>query len=558
MNMKKLSAIALSVIMATAVLASCTGGPAPSNNDTTPSNTDTASKAGDTGTTLATPSWKTDTAPITVKWFLSYDWYGKKFAPETNTFDKWVQDETGVTIEFQTGDTDKFNVLISTDSLPDIITTDANTSQRTMLENNGKLLPMNELRDKYAPDFIVPESMIEWYTAPDKNWYSYCNFYYGDDNTSANKGFYETHNQNFARKDILDKIGMKADDMRTKDGFLKALRAVKAQNIEYGGQKVIPYMGLFTIGDKVDEQLAEQFGASMEDKDGNFRSIYRAPEYLEALKFYNLLYREGLMTDETFTVKKDQLEQKVASGQLFATTRWTNVSISRNTLTASDPNALFLYAGMMHGDNHDTVAVAGKDNAGWAATMINHKAEKPERIIQMFAFMPTQEYTLNNEWGVDGYDIVDGHVERKPDFAKMAAEQPAEYLAKYGADIAWISEYTHVQGTYPVAKTEYEKDVVAKTHDAAIQIFDDKCFMAVAPEAGSEEASILSRVNEYKQQALSRILTAKTEAECEKLYNDAITEMEGLGLKKLETYQNTKFQANKQKLGLKFAHPFNQ
>ncbi|MEG1687219.1 MAG: hypothetical protein RR276_04990, partial [Angelakisella sp.] len=83
--------------------------------------------------------------------------------------------------------------------------------------------------------------------------------------------------------------------------------------------------------DRADEQMAEQFGASMETKEGKYQSIYRAPEYLEGLQFFNQLYREGLMTDESFTAKKDQVEQKVASGQLFATTRWTNVSSVRGT-----------------------------------------------------------------------------------------------------------------------------------------------------------------------------------------------------------------------------------
>ncbi|MEG0692080.1 MAG: hypothetical protein RR444_03255, partial [Oscillospiraceae bacterium] len=399
MKFKKLVAPILAITMMASMFAGCSAPekPAPNTSSAPPASVT------DEGPKIASPSWKTDTSEHTIKWFLGYDWYGKKFAPETNTFDKWIKDETGCSIEIQTGDVDKLNVLISTDSLPDVTTYDANSTQRTMLENNGKLYPMNELRDKYAPDFNVPKSMIDWYTAPDGNWYSYCNFYYGDDNTVENKGYYETHNANFARQDILDQIGMKLDDMRTKEGFLKALRAVKEKNISYKGQKVIPYMALFT--DKADEQMAEQFGASKETKDGKYTSIYRAPEYLEAILFYNQLYREGLMTDESFTAKKDQVEQKVAAGQLFASTRWTNVSVARNTLFSTDNNAAMLYCGMVKGDTHDKVAVAGKDNAGWAATMINKKAAKPERIIQLFAFMATKEYTLNNEWGVDGYTI---------------------------------------------------------------------------------------------------------------------------------------------------------
>ncbi|QTH43151.1 hypothetical protein J4772_01355 [Cohnella sp. LGH] len=558
-NQMKVSLLAIAVclllIMGCSSKSSSSSSASPSAAGT-PSASVSASVSDGQAKQIASPSWKTDTSACKVTWFVAYDWYGKKFSPETNEFDKWVLNETGCSIEFQTGDTDKLNVLISTDSLPDVVTFDANTSQRTLLENSGKLLPMNKLINDYAPDFVVPKSMIDWYTAPDGNWYAFTNFYYGDDNVAANKGFYETHNQNFARKDILDQIGMKADDMRTKEGFIKALRTVKEQGVTYAGQKMLPYAVL--MNDKADEQMALQFGASMETKDGKYQSIYRAPEYLEALEFYNQLYNEGLLTDESFTMKKDQMEQKVASGELFATTRWTNVSISRGTLYGTDPNAQFLYAGLMRGDNHDRVAVLGQNNAGWAATMITKNAKQPDRIIQLLSFMSQNEFTLNHEWGIGAYQLADGHVVQDEAMAKIKQEQPAEWAAKYVSDLSWMMDYSVIQGTFPEPKTVFDLDTVARTRDAQVEIYDDKPFAATAPIGGSEEAAIQSRVQEYVKQALGRIVTAGSTEECEKQYNAMMTELDNLGLQKLETYQDTKFQENKQKLGLTFAHPFNR
>lgn len=42
--------------------------------------------------------------------------------------------------------------------------------------------------------------------------------------------------------------------------------------------------------------MAQQFGAQQEDEQGNLLDIKLQPEYLEALKFYNKLYTEGLIT----------------------------------------------------------------------------------------------------------------------------------------------------------------------------------------------------------------------------------------------------------------------
>ena len=120
-----------------------------------------------------------------------------------------------------------------------------------------------------------------------------------------NKGFYETHNQNYVREDILSEIGMSIDDLQTKEGFLNALRAVKEKNIQYNGQNVVPYMVLFS--DIADIQIAQQLGASEEDAQGNFQSLYTTPEYREAMLLFNQMYREGLLTDDSFTVDKSQI-----------------------------------------------------------------------------------------------------------------------------------------------------------------------------------------------------------------------------------------------------------
>ena len=96
------------------------------------------------------------------------------------------------------------------------------------------------------------------------------------------------------------------------------------------------------------------------------------------------------------------------------------------------------------------------------------------------------------------------------------------------------------------------------THDDRMEIYDDKCFADVAPEAGSDEAAIQARIKEYRLQALGRIITASSAEQCEAELDAALTEMENLGLSKLITYQNKLFQANKAKLGLEFAYPGNR
>ena len=192
--MRKKKGIAILMVMAISlsVLAGC------GNKDNQPSEPD--SNGSENTEAADGPSWKQDTSDCTITWFMAYDWYGKKFDEVNNLFDKKLYEETGVKIDIQTGDTDKLNMLIKTGKLPDIITLDANSTQRKLLEDNKMVQPLGPLMEQYAPDLLVPQSMIDWYTAKDGNWYSIASYYYGDDNIADNQGYYETHNQYYVRE----------------------------------------------------------------------------------------------------------------------------------------------------------------------------------------------------------------------------------------------------------------------------------------------------------------------------------------------------------------------
>ena len=173
-------------------------------------------------------SWSANKdTPVTIDWFMAYDWFGSTFDPEKN--DGWARilEDTGVTINFQSGDTDKLNMLIASGTLPDVITMDATATQRKLLENSNALAPLDTLIAEYAPDMNVPQSMMDWYRNDDGHTYIIASYYYGEERTAPEfGGMYVTHNKNAVRVDILEQIGMTMDDLQTPDGMLAALRAV--------------------------------------------------------------------------------------------------------------------------------------------------------------------------------------------------------------------------------------------------------------------------------------------------------------------------------------------
>lgn len=498
------------------------------------------------------PSWKRDTTPIEVDWFVAYDWYGKVFDPVNNLADKQLQTETGITINIMTGNTDKLNALIVSGDLPDIVTFDASASQRVQMENGGLVMNLDELAEQYAPDLNVPQSQKDWYRNEDGNWYSLVSYYYGEERCNDEfGGFLVSQNCNFVRTDLLEQIGMTMEDLRTKDGFYEALKKVKDMNLQYDGMDVVPLTGINA------SSMALQLGVQMEDSEGNLLETKLQPEYLEAVKFYNQMYREGILTSEEFTQDRTQRNQKIASGQVFMAQGWTTVKEPRKALYSSDPNAKILYASTIEtGDSGKQHYLASSNSSGWTATLISKSAEHPERIITLFSYLTQESVTLDEEYGIGCYDIVDGKVVRHPEaVAEYAADYNAAYN-KYNMNMTFAVDYT-INQKYENTdiEDELELDRIKMERSDKDSVFDDKIFTDVRPEAGSDLAAIKTSIDEYWSTMEPQMIMAASEEECEALYNQAVEQINAMGFEQLYEYQNARFQENKAKLGLEFAWP---
>jgi putative aldouronate transport system substrate-binding protein len=499
------------------------------------------------------PSWRQDKSPCTLKWFVAYDWYGKIFNPAINLGDKAILEETGITLEINTGSYEKLNLLISTGDLPDLVTFDAISSQRTLLEDGGLLYDLEELSAKYAPDLNVPQSMKDWYRAKDGKWYTIASYFYGPERTGPEfGGYYVTHNLNYARQDILAQTGMTLDDIKTKTGFLKALREVKKKNIHYNGKPVLPYIG-------VDPgNMAAQFGADLEDPNGNLVDIRRTPEYLEALVYYNTMFNEELITDEEFTMNTQMRDQKVANGEVFAASGWLTVSLPRKSLYTLDENAKFLYAGVITGgDSGKTPILEAVACGGWTGTMVTKNCKNPDKAIQFMAYMTSEKTTLDQWYGFDTYDIINGKVVRKPEVEKEFEQNYQAAYAKYNLNIEYFVDWTIIQkytGFNPDA-VYYDIDHYNQEHDKSITMYDNKALTFVAPEDGSDLSVIDLRVEDFWKQQMPRMIMAKNTEECTRIYRESLALADSIGMKTVDDYQNQKFQENKRRLGVRKIWP---
>jgi putative aldouronate transport system substrate-binding protein len=496
-------------------------------------------------------------APVTVDWFIAYDWVSPHWNPAYNEADKYVYDNTGVNINFSTGDAEKLNVLIATDSLPDIITYDAISSQRLSMEDNGMLYPLDDLMTQYGVTIQAPQGMKDWYrNEKDGKWYAWVSFFYDKDDTKARGGSLVTHNFNFAREDIMQQYGIDEKSLGTKDGFIAALEKVKSSGVTYKSQKVIPWFGSGV------DQLAEQFGRDREDKNGNLLNSQRQPEYLEALLFLNEIYRRGLTTDEIFTSGGDpaRVRQLVGTGQVFASVGLAFVQTGQRDLLNGD-DVLLKSIGYMKGSAGKEPVLTPSSTAGWTGTMVSRKAKNPQRVAELLAFLTRPELSRAESYGgLYGYDIVNGEAVMKPERIAERAADPAAYENKYlSAFLSFITDFIYVQQIEPKTTTN-RVDIAFNFFyrgDYSDRYYDDKIFSDVNPEGGSDLAGTAAQVSEYWEQQFPRIVMAGSAQEANTLYQGAIAQMDRMGMAQLDAYKNQRFQINKKRMGVQFAWPRN-
>jgi len=490
-----------------------------------------------------------DKSPIKVTWFVAQEWYTKNWDPVNNLLDKKITEDTGITIEFTTGNDDKLSALIASGELPDIITVDKGAPQRGVLEKSGMVAPLDELIKNYDPSFNVPQSMQDWFRNEDGHFYGYANYFWAKETFKPGDTIYSNQGL-YARKDIMEQLGIKPEDFNTKEGLVAALHKVKDSKTKYNGFDVTPaYFESWVI--------SSFFGSPREDEQGNLVDRERTPEALEAYQFLNRLYREGLLPEDSQTLNQSQLTEKVNNGAVFAI---TNKGIKWDALYAQDPNAIFVSVGPVIGDQGKQPVIDPVPASGWTLTMVSSKANHQDRIVKLMNYLSSDEMSLNVTYGPKGitWDYDDnGKVKLTDEFIQARNEDAAKTKLKYGnTTLDWLINYVPVQRTLPV-NGEQEVERTKSNIYFSKYTYDMLPFESTSPLGGTEEAGINAKREEVRVKNRAKMILAKSPEDVEKIYKEGIEQEEKLGHQKLLDYQNKKFQDAKQALGVEFAWPTN-
>lgn len=415
-----------------------------------------ASSAAPTSQAQAKPA-----EPTKVKLWLSDQ---SKAVPSGNVMDnstiKYLADKTNTSIEIEwlahTKWQEQLRVKFAAGETPDVYQS-YDMPDNTMLKS-GKVLPLNELIEKYGPNLKkkIPQSAWDAVT------------YKGNIMSipEAQEGNGNVARVMYIRKDWLDKLGLVVP--KTDEELLNVLKAFRDKDPNGNGkQDEIP----FTMRENLDwgDNLFGMFGAH--------RSAYLLsgnqvipggihPTMKNALSFFYTMYKEKLIDQEFLTNNRSVWEQKIKSDKVGV---WVHAPSLVNQWQKDLSSAL-------PDSKVDVVVIPTPRAVGYDGPLgipyypnlktftIMKSAKNPESIVKMFDWLASDEGQAFAAMGIEGdtYKIENGkyaHDLEKDKQAKTDEWRPLVFTLAYNEkllkdklnnDVA----FNRVNNAFAVARSE--------------------------------------------------------------------------------------------------------
>jgi putative aldouronate transport system substrate-binding protein len=554
---KKMALLLLAFIMSMSVVAGCAGGDGKGNSASNATNNTSSNTPKNESSEVVLsedePGWKQDTSPITFDWYLNFSWFPNKWGVDATS--KYITQKTGVNINYIVpagNENEKLNTLIASGKLPDIITLGHWEDNVKKMIEGELVLPLNKLAEEYDPYFfkVSDEAKLGWYRQDDGNVYGY-------PNSSSSPADYEKYGDNYisnqvfvVRKDMYEAIG--SPDMRTPEGFLKALQLAKEKFPNVNGQPLIP-LGMHDFNDTGNyslEAYIHNFLAIPREKDGKLYNRETDPEYIRWLKTFRQANQDGLLAKDIFIDKRPQMEEKIAQGRYFAMLyQRTDFAAQLGTLYQKDPSATYIAVDGPSNTNLDQPTLDGPGISGWTITLISKDVKDKARAIRFLSYLNSEEGNKDLFLGEKGvsYDTIDGKDQLKPEAFDLMNKDRSAFDKQYGSVFTfWMLQNTNITDQWAPQSVEPFKQLEDWTKGKSISA---SVYEQIDPTGNSPEGIIGTKVKELRGRTLPKLLMAGSDAEFDKIWTDYMEKQDKIGIDKFHAYQQARYEENKKKLG---------
>lgn len=498
--------------------------------------------------------------PYHMVFYWNYSWktVNKKF--EDTVIGQEIKEITNTVIEIQnpTGnENEKLNLMIASDSLPDVIMMDRNEAYKKLIDLD-KLVPLDDYFEKY-PGYItqVDPATLNYAKVNDRS-YSLLNWSTTPNHPTGNGGW-------FVNGKIYEEMGRPA--LNTLDDLYEYLTAVREKGYKVNGKDVIPMQfdaGNFQQGIY---QLYFSFGGigtvSSEDMcyvdGGQLKFFMQDPRWEQAMVFANRLFNEGLMNSDYYVETSQQMNDKRDTGRLAVYASPNAVNEARDGMMAwqkQDPEGSYVMIEPPAGGGFDQTKIANATykTLGWNSICITKSCKDPERVFQTLDWIASPEGQLITFYGPGGYlyDELDekGYPIIKRNRSDLTKEE-ADTLNCEEFSTPGMSEWVDLS---KVAANEKlppeERDFVISNqynitwkHSANVTEFEGLFTDATTPEGVA-----FTQVQDMVRKQMPKIVMAKSEEDCRNAVRETVEQAYRMKFDLVEAYKTDIWKENLKKL----------
>lgn len=493
-----------------------------------------------------TPAWKLDTSESSkLTWYVNAEWWNTEWGNDVIT--KKIQEDLKVDVEFISGDDTKLNTFFAGGDIPDIVTIfDTNSSVAQKADTWAYAL--SDLADNYDPYFyqVASEQTLSWFAMEDGKTYGYPNYSNTQEDYDGGELFAKT--AFVIRSDVYEALGKPS--MGTQEEFLNVLNQIKTQfpDLIPLGFNNFETDGTSSLGSSLQDFL----GTPIVNADNTFYDRDMDEDYLSWIKTLNQAYRNGCISDDSFTDDNTAWQEKESIGK-YACIMMEGTPQQAGFLTtfaSNNPDAAYIAIDGPQSTAGHEPKLSQAGISGWMVTYVSKNCKDPAKAIQMYTYLLSEEGQILTNYGIEGetYTI---NAEGKYELTASAKELQANDNDRFKKELR-IGEFIPFgHDRYKALSDDAYPDSIKQMQEWGLgKLYPHFVLENTDPDAGTAEARAYSAIKTNWSTTLVGMIRANDDAQFDSILEAYKQFREDNNWDAILKVRNEKIAANAAKLGM--------
>jgi putative aldouronate transport system substrate-binding protein len=431
----------------------------------------------------------------------------------------------------------KLNLMVASGDIPDVFFGQSDAYSRSIYDKLGQSNRIWDIRpyiENYKNIYELVKPELTLFQTKDKN------YFIPTQTGKGNDAIHSAPSGLFLRDDLLKKLNMPYPT--TSEEVYTYLKRCKEEIKTIDGKPIIPYTLDENLGGI--ENLVVGFypfkngdrGFTFDAND-NFKvknyAYTDSPELMEAAKFVNKLYREGLIEKEALTQKKAQFQEKISSGRVAAMSNsWWDTNTLSDNAKAVVPDLMYVANPQLVDKESGTTGEKWTNGIySWSTLTVSKKVDEEtlKHLLALLDYLTTKDGQILVQAGIEGKSFAydeNGKYKFTEEFKKQTENLDWNKAASYGV-YYWqqlvmnLPAYDSLRAEYAELVREDNKkgwenqQPVRDLYDPNMAPTKDYYFVA-----GPVEIQKFPAIQDARNEMYAKVLVAKSEADVEKIVHD--------------------------------------